>query len=378
MQGSKRHATFVFGVVVCATACGGRARVEPHAPSTVPGRALASDTAPSLRRDRDERLEGYVVTAVGTRLRLEPRHDAPWVVTARTDDLDRLRKLRLGHDVYRFVADHGALLEIESTGEPISQVDGQHCETGPRELSSLSVRFFVERRDLLPVVNRPLAISHADGTALRLLEGVALLPHSTSAHHVVLEAANIVFTFRPETLAGHVGLSYRPGPRLETGKTTEELDPDAFDRREALLGGKALAARYPRMMQRVYARRAAGARDLVVLHDRCAEVTVSVPRERVTTEDHRPMLTLSMSESFKGPRVRKDAKLYDRSGRRIGLATNETGFDAEVASVGEHRCFTRTLPGAAKQPNVPPPRTEEILTLCAHPRDILESEDRQL
>jgi hypothetical protein len=343
------------------------------APSTHPVPPVAPAEAPV------EELEGFVVVAPGARFRLGPGSGDPFVLTTRAGDEPRLRALRGGYDVYRVVADHGELVEIESTGESNFGAAHPHCAMLPSELDSLSVRFFVRRSDLAQVLTKPVTLAYPDGTSVRLQSGLVLFHDERAPDRFIIDSGNFVLPIAGAALRGHVGSSYRVEPRFPTPETPDLVVPQAFASREVTVGGQVLGARFPGMVSNVFGRRPAGARELVTMRSPCAEIVASIPSERIQSrESIGGGLRLESSHAYRGPHVRKGAALLDPRGRRIGVATDQAGFDAETRGSGDMRCFTRTLVTLYGKQGRLPTLPDEILTVCASRADVVETPERAL
>ena len=321
---------------------------------------------------KSERLEGFVVVAVGTPLRSAPRDGGTYVVTARTADAARLRDLHIGNDVYRVVAEQGDFVEVESTGESPFDATSAHCSRPRGALASLSVKFFVRRSELVPVVKTATTLTNADGTSLRLQAGALLYPQKTAANAYTVESGNVVLAIPEKALRDNVGTSYRPEPRFAVASSEDAVDPQAFHLGEVRFDGKAVGARYPNLVEPIEVKRAPGGRALVTMRSACAEVVVSVPDARLRSKASvvGGMVGMSKSPDRYVAHVRKGAALFDLAGHQVGVTTDDTGFETEIAPVGSKRCFTRTLVDLWDAKGRTPSRPEEILSICVAPEDL--------
>jgi hypothetical protein len=207
-----------------------------------------------------DKLAGNVLVWVDAPLYLDASTAGPSIRLAK---LDHGRDQDVGHVVpMRVVSSSGDLVEVEPT-------DGIECAwwrvVRPSSLASL--RLFVQRSDLAPVLTKPFSATFKNGSSVALQPGVAVVANKVAFHAAVAPLA---------VPAGSIGLAYQPHPIATITKPTKRTA--LLDEHTDVTLGDATFPLGPWVASTAAKR---GDRMLFPIATRCMTATVSAPADRV-------------------------------------------------------------------------------------------------
>lgn len=269
------------------------------------------------------------------------------------DDAERPRRFGQGY-VAVLIEDHGGLLEVE-VGHDL-WTTGSHCSSEGAVPYGHVLRFFVDRRDLMPVLAQPWEQRFDDGTGLRLHPGVPVLGAQVLAGRLVLPLV------APE---GLVSDTYIAAPRGERDNPLGHVPQDA-----ALTVAGRPVALHPDLSGTRHAPWFAtdepdGGRHLLTSRSACGEVTVSSPVAPALPSGGGGLLG-----SMMGPEARLTAEpgtaVYWADGRRAGALRTAQSWGSTELSEGPLRCRGARFGGETARGVGSP------LRLCYDARDLTE------
>ena len=207
-----------------------------------------------------DKLTGNVLVWVDAPMYLDATTTGPSIRLAK---LDHGRDQDVGHVVpMRVVSTTGDVVEVEPT-------EGIECAwwrvVRPGSLASL--RLFVQRRDLAPVLTRPFSAAFNNGSSVALQAGVAVVANKVAFHAAVAPLA---------VPAGSIGLTYQPHSIAAIARPTKRTA--LLDENTVVMLGDATFSLGPWVASTATKR---GDRMLFPIATRCMTATVSAPTDRV-------------------------------------------------------------------------------------------------
>jgi hypothetical protein len=277
---------------------------------------------------------------------------------------------------YALVRDGGAWLEVESA--PIEPRRTRHCKTTSGYFGDLTVRVFVAREDVAPVLSRSVASDFEDGTRVELRAGVPVsepVPESAPAGTSKRVASFDGFALPLAIPDDAVGYAYGEPKERAPSETT----PDALDvQTDLTLDGHAWKQAFTSLgeagldgllRRRVFAREERGGVALVDLESSCARYRVRVPPSAIVPAVNSPPEDLGVRTlPRRAYRVKEGASLTWTDGSPAGVARAAVWLEEEGFASGTRRCFEFKL-----DPDSPPDTPEASLVVCAEQADLTPS-----
>jgi hypothetical protein len=223
------------------------------------GTAAAIVAALATHAAADTPLAGNVLVWADAPLYPDASASGPSV---RVGTLDLGREKDVGYVVpMRVVGTQGDFVEVE----PTADTECAWWRLGkPAGLDT--VRLFVQRADLAPVLVKPFKATHKDGSSISLQVGVPVLGGKVAFNRGVV----------PATIPdASLGLSYKPHKIAPVPKLTKKFLLD--EATDVMLGG----ATFPLGPWVAGAATKRGSRMLVTIAARCMTAVISAPKERV-------------------------------------------------------------------------------------------------
>jgi hypothetical protein len=219
-----------------------------------------------------------------------------------------------------------ALVEIELAGRPDCTM--RTLVADPR---LAGVRLFVRRSDLAPVLTRPYAEQHGDGTRIRLAPGVPVLPTAANDYIAALRLDRV----RLPIPHASVGWTYKPNKIVEpeppaAGKLARINHGASIE-----LGGASVPLRSTWLLPQTDRR--ADVR-LVTLSARCVELVGQVAGNAIRPNSAPRATsrgTVAVPE-VRGPQIPTGAPIATASGREVGVAAAPIAVSSPT---GETACF---------------------------------------
>jgi len=179
----------------------------------------ASTTAAAAHGDE------YLLVAAGSSL---AAHPGPNPLRGRDGRTEARERPQGAYHVFRYVAEAGPWLEVESVAPPR---EAGHCYTGVPGLEGLRLRLFVSRLDVVPVLTRALSVSYDDDTWVSFRPGVALgaalagmADHQADRHEVAVDGLVFAVTVPGDA----IGTRYLPAAAAARAPVAGQLQGDLY------------------------------------------------------------------------------------------------------------------------------------------------------
>jgi hypothetical protein len=259
-------------------------------------------------------------------LPLYSRPEASALVQAERSDTEPVEYA----DPYRFVAEHGDFVELESLGDG----EDAHC-TWSGSFEGVRVRFFVRRADLVALVTRAFDASWPNGTAISLLPGVPLEATGGGAYSVGANGFRFPLALPGDT----VGITYQVAAHVPEAVQPRYVQRDAPMR----FGDGLVPIEIQNANTYVYREAKHEAGLLVELRSRCARLTVLVAPSAIHTGDPPEAIGLEPAppRQLQPDRWRAPAgtTLYWPDGSAAGSVVAALTLSGEGDMVGSRRCY---------------------------------------
>jgi len=224
-----------------------------------------------------------------------------------------------------------------------------------------ALRLFVHREDLAPVLVKPFAIAHSDGTRVKLAPGVPVMPTSSGQYTIAARGDRLRLPI-PHASVGYV---------YSAGRVVEPEQPASgklfrLDRTTSVLfDGEAFAVRAPWMMPEPTV---AGGRSLVHWATRCIDLVVEITGSTLRpVERPRPPAAPAAPPALKptGYYIPAGAPLATQSGRDVAVSAIAIPVPAPN---GEAACFDATIAINKVDDITYPQQFARTVKLCAPAR----------
>jgi hypothetical protein len=301
-------------------------------------------------------LSGNVLVWADAPLYADPSTSAPSV---RIGTLDLGREKDVGYVVpMRVVSTKADMVEVEPTADVqcawwrVVKPDGLD-----------SVRLYVKRSDLAPVLTKPFKATHKDGSSVALQAGVPVLGGKVAFNRSVVPVAVPVTS---------LGISYAPHKIAPVTKPTKQKF--LLDEATEVNLGSAMFSMGPWVAAAAKPR---GKRLLVSIAARCMTAVISAPKARVhagisfnqavagaAPDVHRPLTTTSPQRSY----LPAGTKMMSEKGDHV-VGTLDADRDVMKPKPGARACsefvITRDDPFVDVPHTVDASQPQRTLKLCA-------------